>query len=171
LSVCPGGELRRRRSRADPRETAGFFGLPDRGRLAPGLRADVNLIDFDACGSISPSSSTTCRRPAGASSSASTAMRRRLSGTPIFEHGTQIGVMPVIWCAPATRRHGAVGRPSRPFDSTVLSRDEPRTPIAMPGCIVLGGLPARDPERCGFGSHLIQTAYRGTGSHYVRYPS
>jgi N-acyl-D-aspartate/D-glutamate deacylase len=28
-------------------ETAGFFGLNDRGRLAPGLRADVNLIDFE----------------------------------------------------------------------------------------------------------------------------
>jgi len=28
-------------------ETADFFGLNDRGRLAPGLRADVNLIDFD----------------------------------------------------------------------------------------------------------------------------
>ena len=29
-------------------ETAGFFGLNDRGRLATGLRADVNVIDFDA---------------------------------------------------------------------------------------------------------------------------
>ena len=29
-------------------ETANFFGLTDRGRLAPGLRADLNLIDFDA---------------------------------------------------------------------------------------------------------------------------
>ena len=28
-------------------ETADFFGLADRGRLAPGLRADVNVIDFD----------------------------------------------------------------------------------------------------------------------------
>ena len=28
-------------------ETAGFFGLSDRGALAPGMRADVNLIDFD----------------------------------------------------------------------------------------------------------------------------
>jgi len=28
-------------------ETANFFGLTDRGRLAPGLRADVNLIDFE----------------------------------------------------------------------------------------------------------------------------
>jgi len=27
-------------------ETADFFGLADRGRLAPGLRADVNVIDF-----------------------------------------------------------------------------------------------------------------------------
>jgi N-acyl-D-aspartate/D-glutamate deacylase len=28
-------------------ETADFFGLSDRGRLALGFRADVNLIDFD----------------------------------------------------------------------------------------------------------------------------
>ena len=28
-------------------ETADFFGLSDRGRLAPGLRADVNLIDYE----------------------------------------------------------------------------------------------------------------------------
>ena len=28
-------------------ETADFFGLTDRGRIAPGLRADINLIDFD----------------------------------------------------------------------------------------------------------------------------
>ena len=27
-------------------ETADFFGLSDRGRLAPGLRADINLIDY-----------------------------------------------------------------------------------------------------------------------------
>jgi N-acyl-D-amino-acid deacylase len=28
-------------------ETADFFGFHDRGRLAPGLRADLNLIDFE----------------------------------------------------------------------------------------------------------------------------
>jgi len=28
-------------------ETADFFGFHDRGRLAAGLRADVNVIDFD----------------------------------------------------------------------------------------------------------------------------
>ena len=29
-------------------ETADFFGFRDRGRLKPGLKADVNLIDYDA---------------------------------------------------------------------------------------------------------------------------
>jgi N-acyl-D-aspartate/D-glutamate deacylase len=29
-------------------ETADFFGFTDRGRLAPGLKADVNVIDFEA---------------------------------------------------------------------------------------------------------------------------
>jgi N-acyl-D-aspartate/D-glutamate deacylase len=29
-------------------ETADFFGLKDRGRLAPGAVADVNIINFDA---------------------------------------------------------------------------------------------------------------------------
>jgi N-acyl-D-aspartate/D-glutamate deacylase len=28
-------------------ETADFFGLSDRGRLVPGLRADINIIDYD----------------------------------------------------------------------------------------------------------------------------
>jgi len=37
--------------------TAGFYGLSDRGRLAPGLRADVNVIDYDHLGFDSPSMS------------------------------------------------------------------------------------------------------------------
>jgi len=28
-------------------QTADFFGFRDRGRLQPGLKADVNVIDFD----------------------------------------------------------------------------------------------------------------------------
>lgn len=32
--------------KAQTAETADFFGLSDRGRLAPGLRADVNVIDY-----------------------------------------------------------------------------------------------------------------------------
>ena len=33
--------------RMQTRNTAALFGFDDRGALAPGLRADVNLIDFD----------------------------------------------------------------------------------------------------------------------------
>ena len=77
-------------------ETADFFGLTDRGRLAPGLRADVNLIDFDAAAArTSRNSFTTCPPTAAASSSASKAMWRRWSpGTPIFERGEHTGAMP-----------------------------------------------------------------------------
>ena len=46
-------------------ETADFFGLPDRGRLAPGLRADVNLIDFDRLAGVSAGARerSSCGRP------------------------------------------------------------------------------------------------------------
>jgi len=30
------------------RDTAGVYGMPDRGLLAAGLKADINVIDFDA---------------------------------------------------------------------------------------------------------------------------
>ena len=57
-------------------ETADFFGFADRGRLAPGLRADVNLIDYDAAaGAEAGSSCTTCRPTAAASCRRSTATR------------------------------------------------------------------------------------------------
>jgi N-acyl-D-aspartate/D-glutamate deacylase len=36
------------------RETALLYGLKDRGALLPGLKADVNLIDFDRLGSRAP---------------------------------------------------------------------------------------------------------------------
>jgi N-acyl-D-aspartate/D-glutamate deacylase len=32
---------------AQTRRTAAFYGLHDRGTLAPGMKADVNVIDFD----------------------------------------------------------------------------------------------------------------------------
>ena len=60
-------------------ETADFFGFHDRGRLAPGLRADVNLIDFDRLRLHQPESSTICRPAGGASCSAPTAIARRWS--------------------------------------------------------------------------------------------
>ncbi len=76
-------------------ETADFFGLSDRGRLAPGLRADVNLIDFAGLRLHQPE--LVHDMPAGG---------RRLvqrvdgyeatlvAGTPIFEHGEHTGALP-----------------------------------------------------------------------------
>ncbi|MBX9829778.1 MAG: amidohydrolase family protein [Xanthobacteraceae bacterium] len=76
-------------------ETADFFGLTDRGRLAPGLRADVNLIDFDRLLLHKPE--LVHDMPAGG--------RRFIqrvegyeatlvAGTPIFERGEHTGALP-----------------------------------------------------------------------------
>ena len=48
------------------RRTAALYGFDDRGLLAPGYLADVNVIDFDALRSTRPRWSTTCRPAAGA---------------------------------------------------------------------------------------------------------
>jgi N-acyl-D-aspartate/D-glutamate deacylase len=76
-------------------ETAGFFGFHDRGRLAPGLKADVNVIDFNALRLHAPE--IRYDLPAGG---------RRLvqrvdgyvatfvSGIPVFEHGEYTGATP-----------------------------------------------------------------------------
>lgn len=76
-------------------ETADFFGFHDRGRLKPGLKADVNVIDFDALRLHHPH--MVYDLPAGG---------RRLvqrvdgydvtmvSGTPIFERGQETGARP-----------------------------------------------------------------------------
>jgi N-acyl-D-amino-acid deacylase len=76
-------------------ETADFFGFHDRGRLAPGMRADVNLIDFDGLRLHAPE--IVHDLPAGG---------RRLvqhvdgyeatlvAGTPVFERGQHTGAMP-----------------------------------------------------------------------------
>jgi N-acyl-D-amino-acid deacylase len=76
-------------------ETADFFGFADRGRLAPGLKADVNVIDFERLRLHVPE--IRYDLPAGG---------RRLvqrvdgyvatfvSGTPVFEHGEYTGATP-----------------------------------------------------------------------------
>jgi N-acyl-D-amino-acid deacylase len=76
-------------------ETADFFGFHDRGRLAVGKKADVNVIDFDALRPHHPE--MTYDLPAGG---------RRLvqrvdgydltmvSGVPIFERGEETGARP-----------------------------------------------------------------------------
>ena len=76
-------------------ETADFYGFHDRGRLQPGRKADVNVIDFDGLHLYSPK--MIFDLPAGG---------RRLvqqvdgydmticSGTPIFEKGQETGARP-----------------------------------------------------------------------------
>jgi N-acyl-D-amino-acid deacylase len=76
-------------------ETADFFGFSDRGRLLPGLRADINLIDFDRLRLYQPE--LVHDMPAGG--------RRFIqrvdgyeatlvAGIPLFENGEHTGAMP-----------------------------------------------------------------------------
>jgi len=76
-------------------ETADFFGLTDRGRLAPGLRADVNLIDFDRLRLAKPElihdmpadGRRFVQRVEGY-------VATLVAGQPIFERGEHTGAMP-----------------------------------------------------------------------------
>jgi len=76
-------------------ETADFFGLPDRGRLAPGLRADVNLIDFDRLRLYLPE--LVHDMPAGGRRFVQRVegyVATLVAGTPTFERGEHTGAMP-----------------------------------------------------------------------------
>ena len=76
-------------------ETADFFGLTDRGRLAPGLRADVNLIDFDGLRLAKPElvhdmpadGRRFVQRVDGYAATL-------VAGQPIFERGEHTGAVP-----------------------------------------------------------------------------
>jgi len=76
-------------------ETADFFGLNDRGRLAPGLRADVNLIDFDRLQVQKPElvhdMPADGRRFVQRVDGYETTI---CAGAPIFERGEHTGAMP-----------------------------------------------------------------------------
>ncbi|HEU5273632.1 MAG TPA: amidohydrolase family protein [Xanthobacteraceae bacterium] len=76
-------------------ETAEFFGLADRGRLAPGLRADVNLIDFDRLQVQKPElvhdMPADGRRFVQRVDGYQTTV---VAGTPIFENGEHTGALP-----------------------------------------------------------------------------
>ncbi len=76
-------------------ETADFFGLPDRGRLAPGLRADVNVIDFNAMRLHAPE--IRYDLPAGGRRLLQRVdgyMATFVAGTPVFENGEYTGATP-----------------------------------------------------------------------------
>jgi N-acyl-D-amino-acid deacylase len=76
-------------------ETADFFGLNDRGRLAPGLRADVNLIDFDRLRVQKPE--LVHDMPASGRRFIQKVDGYRatlVNGQPIFENGQHTGALP-----------------------------------------------------------------------------
>jgi N-acyl-D-amino-acid deacylase len=76
-------------------ETAGFFGLHDRGRLEPSLRADVNLIDFDRLRLYQPELVNDL--PAGGRRFVQRVdgyEATLVAGTPVFEQGKHTGAMP-----------------------------------------------------------------------------
>lgn len=76
-------------------ETADFFGFRDRGRLKPGLRADVNLIDFNGLRLHAPQ--VVNDLPAGGRRLVQRVDGYRatiVAGAPIFENGEETGARP-----------------------------------------------------------------------------
>ncbi len=76
-------------------ETADFFGFNDRGRLAPGLKADVNVIEFDRLRLHHPE--LVHDLPAGGKRLVQRVdgyAATLVSGVPIFEHGEDTGARP-----------------------------------------------------------------------------
>jgi N-acyl-D-aspartate/D-glutamate deacylase len=76
-------------------ETANFFGLTDRGLLAPGLRADVNVIDFNGLQMQKPeivhdmpaNGRRFVQRVTGYEATI-------VAGQPIYERGEHTGALP-----------------------------------------------------------------------------
>ncbi len=76
-------------------ETADFFGFHDRGRLQPGKRADLNLIDFERLRLHPPEIAHDL--PAGGKRLLQRAdgyVATLVAGTPVFEHGEHTGALP-----------------------------------------------------------------------------
>ena len=76
-------------------ETAQFFGLHDRGRLAPGMRADINLIDFEGLRLYQPQLVNDL--PAGGRRFVQRVdgyVATLVAGMPTFERGEHTGAMP-----------------------------------------------------------------------------
>lgn len=76
-------------------ETADFFGFKDRGRLKPGLKADVNIVDYDNLRIRRPE--VVFDLPAGGRRLVQRAegyVATIVSGQPIFENGEATGALP-----------------------------------------------------------------------------
>ena len=77
------------------RATAQFYGLNDRGVLAPGMKADVNVIDYEKLGSSRPN--MVADLPAGGKRLLQMATGYRttiVSGAVTFEDGVSSGALP-----------------------------------------------------------------------------
>ena len=76
-------------------ETSDYYGLTDRGRLAPGLRADINVIDFANLKVQKPE--LVHDMPAGGRRFVQRVEGYQttfVAGAPIFERGEHTGAMP-----------------------------------------------------------------------------
>ena len=81
--------------RAQTAETAALYGFADRGRLAPGLRADINIIDFDRLRLRPPEMAHDL--PAGGRRLLQRAegyVATLCAGETTFEHGHPTGALP-----------------------------------------------------------------------------
>ena len=83
------------------RDNAAAIGLHDRGVLAPGYKADINVIDYDRLRRAARRRcSTTCRPAASGWCSAPTATPRRWSRRGHYRDGEATGALPGrLWCA------------------------------------------------------------------------
>jgi N-acyl-D-aspartate/D-glutamate deacylase len=80
---------------AQTRRTAELYGLGDRGRLAPGMLADVNLIDFDALRVAPPQMTYDLPSGAGRLVQHADGYRATLkSGQLVFQDGEPSGALP-----------------------------------------------------------------------------
>ena len=76
-------------------ETAQFFGLHDRGCLAPGMRADINLIDFEGLRLYQPQLVNDLRADGRRFVQRVDGYETTLvAGTPTFERGEHTGALP-----------------------------------------------------------------------------
>ena len=77
------------------RDTARVYGLHDRGLVAPGLRADLNIIDYGRLRLEAPR--VVFDLPAGGRRLVQSAQGYRatlVAGVPIFENGERTGALP-----------------------------------------------------------------------------
>jgi N-acyl-D-aspartate/D-glutamate deacylase len=81
--------------RRQTRDTAAFYGFTDRGVIAPGYRADINVIDYDRLAFLAPQ--VAYDLPAGGRRLVQRARGydlTMLAGIPISEHGEFTGALP-----------------------------------------------------------------------------